>query len=67
MSPRAFTAHLADGRYWSFCDDCGEAFLAGQDHVCDPLRAARGVVIALAAVLVAYAAVAVGVISWWLA
>lgn len=64
MSPRAFTARLSDDRDWSWCENCGEAYLAGQDHACDPLRAARGIVLALAAVLIAYALLAVAVIGW---
>lgn len=65
MSPQApFTARLSDGQEWSWCSDCGDAYLVSQPHTCDPLRPARGIVIAIAACLVAYAAVAIGVVGW---
>lgn len=50
---------------WLYCDHCGEPYDASTEHACDPLSAARGILLAVGAVVVIYAVLALAALAWW--
>lgn len=62
---KPFVEYEREPLAWLYCENCGEPYDAETEHACDPLSAARGIILALVGIVVLYLVVATATLELW--